>query len=192
MLKRYISAEQLLRDSFELGMQIARSGFRPTLIAGVWRGGTPVAIAVHEVLEFLGIGCDHIAIRTSSYTGIGERTHVKVYGLDYLERTLTTQHSLLLVDDVYDTGLSMDQVLEELGSLYGKGLPEIKIATPYFKPAHNQTDRVPDFHLHTTEDWLVFPHELLGLSDTEVLHGKPGLQELTPRLLQLRDQLIRH
>lgn len=189
MLKQYISAEQLLRDSCELGLRIAQSGFRPTLIAGVWRGGTPVAIAVQEVMEFLGLGCDHIAIRTSSYSGMEQRARVMVHGLDYLHR-LQPEDRLLLVDDVHDTGLSMDQVLKELDAHFGTRSPAIRIAMPYFKPSHNRTGRIPDFYLHTTDDWLVFPHELQGLSDTEIMR-KHGLQDLAPRLLRLRDHLAK-
>ncbi len=188
MLKKYISADQLLRDSCELAMRIAQSGFRPTLIAGVWRGGTPVAIAVQEIMEFLGLGCDHIAIRTSAYTGMEQRGEVQVYGLEYLHQNLQPEHSLLIVDDVFDTGLSMEQVLKELQSLFGKQAPIIKLAMPYFKPENNLTIRIPDYYVHTTSDWLVFPHELQGLTDTEIM-GKHGLQELTPRLLLMRDQL---
>ena len=69
MDKHFISAESLLRDSFVLARQIFDSGFRPDFIVGVWRGGAPVGIAVQEFLEFQGIPSDHIAIRTSSYTG---------------------------------------------------------------------------------------------------------------------------
>jgi len=72
MDKHYISASQLLQDSFELGWQVYQSGFRPNYIVGVWRGGAPVGIAVQELLDTLHVECDHIAIRTSSYTGIGE------------------------------------------------------------------------------------------------------------------------
>lgn len=190
MLKQYISAGQLLHDSCELGLRIAQSGYRPTLIAGVWRGGTPVAIAVQEVLEFLGLGCDHIAIRTSSYSGLEQRAQVAVHGLDYLYRNLKAQDRLLIVDDVHDTGLSMAQVLKELQAHFGAQAPEIRLAMPYFKPSHNQTRRQPDFYLHTTADWLVFPHELQGLTDAEIM-GKHGLQDLTPRLLRLRDQLAK-
>lgn len=190
MLKQYISADQLLRDSCELALRIAQSGYRPTLIAGVWRGGTPVAIAVQEIMEFLGCNCDHIAIRTSSYSGMEQRAQVVVHGMDYLYSNLKAGDRLLIVDDVHDTGLSMDQVLKELHAHYGSKGPDIRTAMPYFKPTHNQTRRVPDYYLHTTADWLVFPHELQGLSDSEIM-GKHGLQELTPRLLRLRDQLAK-
>jgi hypothetical protein len=47
--KEFISAESLLRDSFALAVQIVASGFRPTFLVGVWRGGAPIGIAVQEV-----------------------------------------------------------------------------------------------------------------------------------------------
>ncbi len=85
MSKYYISADDLLLDSYKLGVKIFDSGFKPDFIVGVWRGGTPVGIAVQEVLEYLGSPSDHIAIRTSSYYGIGKQNkEVKVHGLDYI------------------------------------------------------------------------------------------------------------
>ncbi len=90
--KDFISADSLLRDSLQLGMQIVRSGFRPTFLVGVWRGGAPIGIAVQEVLEFHGIECDHLAIRTSSYTGIDQATaSVRVHAIDYLVSRLTAE-----------------------------------------------------------------------------------------------------
>ena len=67
--KNYISAQSLLEDSWQLGVSILKSGFHPNFIVGVWRGGTPVGIAVQEMLDFYGVHTDHISIRTSSYSG---------------------------------------------------------------------------------------------------------------------------
>ena len=52
--KKYITADELLLDSFKLGVDIYNSGFRPNFIVGVWRGGTPVGIAIQEILAYLG------------------------------------------------------------------------------------------------------------------------------------------
>ncbi len=70
--KTYIDAQQLLTDSFELGLQILESDFVPDYIVGVWRGCAPVGIAVQELLTYCGVTTDHIAIRTSLYTGVNE------------------------------------------------------------------------------------------------------------------------
>lgn len=178
--KRYIAAQELLDDSFRLGTEIYRDGFKPDFIVGVWRGGTPVGIAVQEILHVLGIKSDHISIRTSSYTGIGKREkEVRVHGLSYIIRNVNWDSKLLIVDDVFDTGLSIKAILENLSYKARRNKPEdIRIATPWFKPENNKTELSPDYYLHTTKQWLVFPHELDGLSHEEILDNKPGMREI--------------
>ena len=179
MAKRYISAQQLLDDSFNLAVKVLQSNFQPNFIVGVWRGGTPIGIAVQELLAYQGIDSDHIAIRTSFYGGIDERhDEVKVYGLDYLVEKLKPKDRLLLVDDVFDSGRSIQQIISDLEEQCGTNMPQLKVATPYFKPGRNQTNRVPDYYLFETEEWLVFPHELMGLSMSEILKDKPGVEAL--------------
>ena len=55
MSKTFIEASELLRDSYELGLRVIESGFRPTFLLGVWRGGTPVGIAMQELFEIYGL-----------------------------------------------------------------------------------------------------------------------------------------
>ena len=142
MKKTFIQADQLLEDSFKLAWNIFESGYRPNYIVGVWRGGAPVGIAVQEFLEVLGISSDHIAIRTSHYSGIDKHNeNVKVYGLNYVIKKLESEDSLLIVDDVHDTGLSIQQIISDLKAACKKNTPEIKVATPYFKPSKNKTKR---------------------------------------------------
>jgi len=173
--KEFITAEGLLRDSLALGMQIVRSGFRPTFLVGVWRGGAPIGIAVQEVLEFHGIECDHLAIRTSSYTANGEaRPTVRVHAIDYLVSRLTASDNLLLIDDVFDSGRSLEAVIAELRKRCRRNLPEhIRIATVYYKPSRNRSSLSPDYYVRSTDQWLVFPHELQGLTREEILAHKP-------------------
>jgi hypoxanthine phosphoribosyltransferase len=175
MEKVFISAESLLRDSLELGMQIVRSGFRPTFLVGIWRGGAPIGITVQEVLEYHGHECDHIAIRTSSYTGLDQRSKtVRVHAIDYLVSRLIAEDHLLLIDDVFDSGLSLEAVMDELKKRCRRNLPQnIRIATAYFKPSRNRSSLKPDFFVRSTDQWLVFPHEMQGLTREEILRHKP-------------------
>lgn len=183
MHKHFISPQQLLEDSFRLAWQVFESGFRPDHVVGVWRGGTPVGIAIHELLDVLGVHCDHSAIRTASYTGIGERgDHVQVEGLEPLVSRLRADQGLLLVDDVHDSGLSLAQVIAELQRRCGHQCPQIRIATPYYKPGSNRSGRRPDFYLYETEDWLVFPHELHGLTVEELRAHKPELTAIIDQM----------
>jgi uncharacterized protein len=173
--KLFISADALLRDSFELGMRIVESGFKPSFVVGIWRGGTPIGIAVQEVLEYRGIHCDHVAIRTSSYAGIDQqKKEVRVHAIDYLVSRLNADDRLLLIDDVFDSGRSIDAIVAKLAARCRRNLPQdIRVATVYYKPARNRSKLKPHFYLHETDRWLVFPHELNGLTEAEIRANKP-------------------
>ena len=94
MEKHYIGATELLEDSFKLAWEVYESGYRPNYIVGVWRGGAPIGIAVQELFDVLGVNSDHIAIRTSYYSGMGQRNDsVQVYGLSYLIKKLESEDS---------------------------------------------------------------------------------------------------
>lgn len=179
MDKTYLTADDLLIDSFALAEQIYLSGFKPDFIIGVWRGGAPVGIAIQEYLDYLGIQTDHIAIRTSSYTGIGQQEKtVRVHGLDYFINNINADNNVLLVDDVFDSGRSVVAILERMRKKTRRNMPNIiKIATPWYKPKQNITDIEPDFYLHTTDNWLVFPHEVKGLTIEEIKANKPDLAQ---------------
>jgi len=180
MNKIYINANELLLDSYRLGINILNSGFKPDYIVGIWRGGTPVGIAVQELLHYLGIESDHIAIRTSSYYGIDKQNRsIKVHGLEYLLNNINYEDNLLLVDDVYDSGRSVQAVIETIQKKGRRNAPhDIRIAVPWYKPNRNVTGIEPEYFLHSTDDWLVFPHELEGLNKEEIIANKPGLSEI--------------
>ena len=175
MQKLFITADQLLRDSLELARRVVASGMRPTFLVAMWRGGTPIGIAVQEVLEYHSIHTDHIAIRTSSYSDIDTPNKtVRVHATDYLVSRLSAEDELLIVDDVFDSGHSLEAVIEELTRRCRRNLPEkIRIATVYYKPERRRTALVPDFYVHETSQWLVFPHEIQGLTREEILANKP-------------------
>lgn len=177
MKKRFVTASELLQDSFRLAANIYQSGFRPDFIVGIWRGGTPVGIAIQEYFEFVGITTDHIAVRTSSYIGIGERAKtIRVHGLHYIIEEANAHDSVLVVDDVFDSGHSIEALLKELAQKMRLNMPQsIKIATPWYKPSCNKTELVPEYYLHETADWIVFPHELAGLEFDEIADGKTEL-----------------
>lgn len=184
MNKKFISASELLEDSFQLASKILVSGFKPTFIVGIWRGGAPIGIAVQELFEFCNVSTNHIAIRTSSYLGADQKQRkVEVHGLDYLVKHIKSNDQLLIVDDVHDSGLSIAELIKQLRLTCADNAPSIiKTATLYFKPANIKSAHAPDFYLHETDQWLVFPHEIQGLSRQELVQYKP---ELTPVIASL-------
>ena len=176
MDKTVLSAQDLLEDSIELGIRILESGFEPTMIIAIWRGGTPVGMAVQETLAYCGVEADHIAIRTSSYTGVDQRSAVAIHGLNYIIKKICHDDRVLIVDDVFDTGNTIKAVIEELQRRARGNTPEdMRVAVPWFKPSRNETDLVPDYYLRETEEWLVFPHELDALTPEELEQHRPDI-----------------
>ncbi|MEB4591036.1 phosphoribosyltransferase family protein [Candidatus Thiothrix sp. Deng01] len=175
--KLYLDAQQLLEDSFQLAHQILRSGFRPTIILAVWRGGVPMGIAVQEYLQYHGIETNNIAIRTSSYSGIDQQSReVKVFGLNYIVKNVEHHDRLLIVDDVFDTGRSIEAIINTLRTQARLNAPgDIRVAVPYYKPARNQVGFAPDYYLYETEEWLKYPHSLEGLSVAEIRQHRPEI-----------------
>jgi uncharacterized protein len=175
MDKTFITAQQLLEDSFRLAAKVYEDGFRPQFIIGIWRGGAPIGIAVQEYFDFKKVETDHIAVRTSSYYGIDKQSKtIKVHGLHYLIEN--ANDSLLIVDDVFDSGRSVDALIKQIKKQTRLNMPkDVRIACPWFKPANNKTDIVPDYYVHETDEWLVFPHEISGLTPDEIIKGKTDL-----------------
>ncbi len=160
-----------------MAAEIYRSGFKPDFIVGIWRGGTPVGIAIQEYFEYVGVKTDHISVRTSAYRGINQRNKtIRVHGLHYIIEEANAENSLLIVDDVFDSGLSIEALLKDLSAKMRLNMPRtVKIACPWFKPTNNHTDLIPDYFIHETPEWIVFPHELEGLTAQEITEGKTEL-----------------
>ena len=191
MNKTYIAADDLLLDSFKLAVNIVNSGFKPDFLVGLWRGGSAVGIAVQEGLDFLGCKTDHIAIRTS-YKGqegyremVDKADAIRAHGLRYLHERVCAEHSMLIVDDVYSTGSSVNAVIKQLAKKSRRNLPQdIRIATVWYRHTE-KTIRAPDFYVHETADWLILPYELSGLSIAELRDHKPEIQPVIDRLQAL-------
>jgi len=180
--KLFIEEQDLLLDGYRLGVRIFNSGFRPDFIVGIWRGGSAVGIVVQECLQYLGIETDHISIRTS-YRGkstyqdvIDHADSIRVHGAQYLYETMNAADKLLIVDDVYSSGLNIKAVIDRLRAKMRRNMPaDVRVAVPWYKPARNRTNRIPDYYLHETDQWLVLPYELNSLTLEEIYRHKTGL-----------------
>lgn len=188
MDRRYVGADELLRDSFQLAATVQDAGFKPDFLVGLWRGGSAVGIAVQEGLEYFGIKTDHIAIRTS-YTGahrysemVSKADQIRVHGLQYLLENLCSHHAMLIVDDVFSTGSSVKAVIDQLTRKTRRNLPkDIRIATVWYRPT-DRTLLTPDYFVHETSDWLVLPYEMSGISLEDLRDNRPELAAIYDRL----------
>jgi len=174
--KKYLTADGCLRDAWRLAAAIRSSGWRPDWLVGLWRGGTPAAIAVHEFFKAAGWNVRHLPLKCWSYTGIGESSDTveflfgdEVFGL------FTPGEKVLFVDDVFDTGGTAAAVVYRSRRIGIDG----KYACLYWKRPQNKTSLVPDFYVADTgDDWLVFPHEFDGLSPDEIREKDALLHKL--------------
>lgn len=166
--KIYITADELLHDSFRLAKKVLESGYKPTGIVCVWRGGAPVGICMHEHFDFTGHKVDVTIIRTEAYSGIDQQREIKIH--PYINDFKKTD-KILIVDDVFDTGRTIKRLYDEISPK----VSEVRIATAYYKPGRNATSLKPDYYIRETDQWIVFPHEIAGLTKDEIKKKSPHL-----------------
>jgi uncharacterized protein len=146
----YILARQIPADSVDY-------------VVGIWRGGTTPGIIVHEFLEKMhGTRLGHFPIQTNGYEEMREK-RLEVSGLEAFARVKRGQR-VLLVDDVWDTGRALSYVC---GYLREKEIIPYTAVVVY-KPLKSKVGGHPDFYVLENNDWIVFPHELEGVSRENV------------------------
>ena len=139
---------------------------------------------MHEYFSYQGVKTKHQSVQCTSYSGIGvQSATIDVEGTDKITDGIGPDDKLLIVDDVFDTGRSMQTILALIDASFQRNhterkKPDIRVATVWFKPENNLTDLEPNYFLHTTDKWLVFPHELEGLSRSEIIAHKPEISDM--------------
>ncbi|MGN0853634.1 MAG: phosphoribosyltransferase [Kiritimatiellia bacterium] len=173
--KVYLNAQDYLRDMWRLARQIRLSRWRPDVLLALWRGGAEVGVAIHEYLKANGIAVRHMPIKCSSYTGIGTSgPEVTFEHADGVLAGLTPGTKVLVADDVFDTGRTAAAVHAKLEA---RGC-DMRMACVYWKPEKNVTAYKPDFYVRAIDRWIVFPHEIEGLTADEIMDKDPILAEL--------------
>lgn len=174
--KHYLSANDFLHDSWRLAAAIRKSDWKPDALIALWRGGTPPGIAIHEFLRVSGWDIRHIPIKCASYTGIGENEgEVEFTCAEPVFARIRKGDRVLVVDDVFDTGKTAAAVKARMDAIGA----EMRMACVYWKPDKNQTTLEPDYFTRDVgTEWIVFPHEIEGLTKDEIRMKDPLLAEL--------------
>ena len=174
--KHYLSADDYLRDTWRLAAAVKASGWKPDVLIALWRGGAPVGVAMHEYFKTAGWTVQHIPLKCASYTGIGENKGEVIFTLgEEIFGMLRPGDKVLVVDDVFDTGKTAAAVKARMAATGA----EMKMACVYWKPVKNKTDMTPDYFVRDVgDDWIVFPHEIDGLSPDEIRTKDPVLADM--------------
>ncbi len=161
----HVGAEELFLDSIALGERIYKSGFRPKHAISIWRGGTPVGHEVDAGFRMRGLFINHTTIATASYSGIDERKEVTIKGLEHVIEAICREDKLLIIDDVYESGNTIQRIVEVLREEARANCPtEILVATVHYKPGLSQHDhRLVYLKEVAPHAWVDYPHELADL-----------------------------
>ncbi len=173
-MKRFLTADTFQRDCVRLSKKVFNDPeWQPDLLLALWRGGAQPGVIMSEIFAFLGRPTAHTIIKCASYAGIGERTDCVVFqhAEDQLNAIQPGQ-KVLVVDDVFDTGKTAEAVKQRLAHA------DLRIATVYWKPKANLVGFSPDYYVSELDEWIVFPHELDGLTKEEVLMKDPELANI--------------
>ena len=175
-MKSYLDPREYLRDTWRLARMVMDSGWQPDVLIALWRGGAAPGVAVHEFYAYHGIRLRHMPVKCSSYTGIEENEgKVEFSCADETFSRLAPGTKVLVVDDVFDTGKTAVAIKAKMEAL---GV-EMRLACVYWKPGKNTSDLSPDYCAKKLDDsWIVFPHEMEGLTVEEIAKKDAVLAEI--------------
>jgi uncharacterized protein len=138
--------DDLGRAVHELSRLISADGFRPAAVLALARGGLPVAGALAYAL-----GVKNMAtLNVEFYTGIDERLEEPLLLPPVPDLALLRAESMLVVDDVADTGRTLAKVVDFCAG----HAAEVRTAVLYEKP---QSVVRCDYVWRRTDRWIDFP-----------------------------------
>lgn len=155
--KQYIdmsSIKEMCKTVYEQAMHAAEAPFHPELIIGLSRGGLiPLGFLAGDGL----FNNRHVkTISVASYSDHGKQGKLLVLeswgheDFEYLKRF----NSILIVDDLVDSGRSLSYVLK----MIQEHAPHATVRTAALFYKKCSTIK-PDYYAQETTDWIVFPWE---------------------------------
>ena len=201
MHKDFLPYDMVRNNSLKLAGDIHKSGFIPDIIYVLLRGGAYVGNVVSEYFKIVRRSerpVFYAAVVARSYEDIRQRERVMVDGWTYSPEYLRNGDRVLLVDDIFDSGKTINHLAE---IIMDKGIPraDLKVAVHDYKIFHNAGEQLliqPDYYcrrheIYTPEDdiWIHYmSHELVGLTETEIDAYYPHIDAETRALLIQADK----
>jgi hypoxanthine phosphoribosyltransferase len=181
MKKEFLPYDTVRNNALKLARKIYTSGFIPDVIYVSLRGGAYLGNVISEYFKIInrrGRPVYYAAVVARSYADVRKSEQIKVEGWTYAPEYLRNGDKVLLVDDIFDSGKTINHLAE---IILEKGIPraDLKVAVHDYKylfDKQNQLAIQPDFwcrkHEFSIKDeasWIHYmSHELVGLSPDEL------------------------
>lgn len=181
MPKEFLSQSTVRDNAFKLARRIRDDGFIPDVIYVSLRGGAYVGNVISEYFKLIRRGqrpVFYAAVVARSYSDIHTHERVMVDGWTYSPEYLRSGDRILLVDDIFDSGRTINHLVEVI---LEKGIPrsDVRVAVHDYKIRTFDPEKLPiqpdywcrrhivDAPEHDT--WIHYlSHELVGLTEREL------------------------
>lgn len=184
MIKEFLDYYTVRNNALKIAHKIKNDGFIPDVIYCSLRGGAYMA---NVISEYFKIVCKQENLHPALYAGVVARSytdiaqHSKVYidGWTYPPENLRPGDKILLVDDIFDSGKTINALVDTLMHTRGFRREDIKVVVhdyKYFTYYDEQLPIQPDYYCRKFEitkpeenRWIHYmSHELVGLSKEEL------------------------
>ena len=184
MIKEFLEYDTVRNNALKLANKIYKDGFIPDVIYCSLRGGAYMANIISEYFKILSkVNKFHpvlyAGVVARSYSDVAQHTKVFIDGWTYPPENLRPGDKILLVDDIFDSGRTINCLVETLMNSRGMPREDIKVVVhdyKYFTYYNEQLPIQPDyycrkFEINSPEEnrWIHYmSHELVGLSKKEL------------------------
>ncbi|GHV70017.1 phosphoribosyltransferase [Spirochaetia bacterium] len=181
MKKEFLPYDVVRNNALKLARRIYQEGFVPDVIYVSLRGGAYLGNVISEYFKIIrreGRPVYYAAVVARSYTGVSKSEKISVEGWTYAPEHLRIGDKVLLVDDIFDSGITINHLAE---IILEKGIPrqDLKVAVHDYKYFHDKPVQFPvqpdywcrkhELSIHDEEVWIHYmSHELVGLSTEEL------------------------
>ena len=182
MKKEFLPYDIVRNNALKLAARIYRDGFLPDIIYVSLRGGAYIGNIISEYFKMVnrrGRPVYYAAVVARSYSNVRKSSEeIKVEGWTYGPEHLRTGDRVLLVDDIFDTGRTINHLAQ---IILETGIPreDLKIAVHDYKYFYDKPVQLPiqpdywcrkhELSIQDEDSWIHYmSHELIGLNTSEL------------------------
>jgi hypoxanthine phosphoribosyltransferase len=181
MVKEFLPYDVVRNNALKLAHRIYHDDFIPDVIYVSLRGGAYLGNVISEyfkVVRRAGRPVYYAAVVARSYTDVRQSERIMVEGWTYAPEHLRIGDKVLLVDDIFDSGRTINHLA---AIILEKGIPrrDLRVAVHDYKYFYDKADQLPiqpdywcrkhELSLRDEDRWIHYmSHELVGLSGEEL------------------------